>query len=137
MRNNLQIKTLCSYLHSEIGLLQYVPFTSAIFFAQLEQSYTKTNLHKIEVLQNNILRACFFYLRHFHVTPLYSNFKVLKLQDMFQMEIAKFMFKFNNQMLPASFNNYFIKLDSVHRYDARQKNLLNTFNPLLVPKVGK
>jgi len=56
---------------------------------------------------------------------------------MFQIEIAKFMFKFNNQMLSASFNNYFIKLDCVHRYDTRQKYLLNTFNPLLVPKMRK
>ena len=32
------------------------------------------------------------------------------------MKIAKFMFKFNNQMLPHFFNNYFTKLDNVHNY---------------------
>ena len=38
---------------------------------------------------------------------------------MINMEIAKFMFKFNNQMLPEFFNNYFTKLDNVHNYNTR------------------
>ena len=37
------------------------------------------------------------------------------------MEIAKFMFKCNNQMLPDFFSNYFTKLDNVHIYNTRQK----------------
>jgi len=54
---------------------------------------TKTSLHRLDILQNNIFKACFFYPQHFQVTPLYSNFKVLKLQDIFKMKIA---FKFNH-----------------------------------------
>jgi len=58
---------------------------------------------------------------------------------LFQMEIAKFMFKFNSQMLPGSFNNYFIKLNSVYIYDTRQKifEYFQPFVPLLVPIVRK
>ena len=40
---------------------------------------------------------------------------------MMNMEIAKFMFRFNNQMLPDFFNNYIAKLDNVHNYNTRQK----------------
>ena len=43
------------------------------------------------------------------------------------MEIAKFRFKFNNQMLPDFFNNYFTKLDNVHIYNTRQKNRAEFF----------
>ena len=32
------------------------------------------------------------------------------------------MFKFDNQMLPDFFNNYFTKLDNVYNYNTRQKN---------------
>ena len=39
---------------------------------------------------------------------------------MINIEIAKFMFKFNNQMLPDFFND-FTKLDNVHNYNTRQK----------------
>ena len=43
------------------------------------------------------------------------------------MEIAKFMFKFNNQMLPDFFNNYFTKFDNVHNYNTRQKTRAEFF----------
>ena len=40
---------------------------------------------------------------------------------MIKVEFAIFMFKFNNNMLPTSFNNYFLKHDKVHNYNTRQK----------------
>ena len=40
---------------------------------------------------------------------------------MIKTEKAKFMFKYNNKMLPISFDNYFIKLEKVHKYNTRQK----------------
>ena len=45
----------------------------------------------------------------------------LKLEDMINMEIAKFMFKFYNEVLPNLFDSYFTKLDSTHSYNTRQK----------------
>ena len=52
---------------------------------------------------------------------------------MINMEIAKVMFKFNNQMLPDFFNNYSTKLDSVLNYNTSQKLELSFFNiPLLL-----
>ena len=38
------------------------------------------------------------------------------------MEFAEFMFKFNNKMLPESFNSYFPKRDNVHLHFTRQKH---------------
>ena len=39
---------------------------------------------------------------------------------MIKMEKAKFMFKYN-KMLPISFDNYFLKLEKVHKYYTGQK----------------
>ena len=47
--------------------------------------------------------------------------RVLKLEDMIKMEKAKFKFKYNNKMLPISFDNYFLKLEKVHKYNTRRK----------------
>ena len=47
------------------------------------------------------------------------------------MKIAKFMFKFNIQMLPDIFNNYFKKFDNVYNFNTRQKTELNFSNMLL------
>ena len=38
------------------------------------------------------------------------------------MEFVKFIFKFNNKMLPDSSNSYFTKLDNVHKHYTRQKH---------------
>ena len=46
---------------------------------------------------------------------------------MINIEIAKFMFKFNNQIHPDFFNNYFTKLDNVHYYNTREKTQAEFF----------
>ena len=52
---------------------------------------------------------------------LHSKLKILKPKDMIAMEYAKFIIKFNNQMLPDSFNYYFTTLENVHKYNTKQK----------------
>ena len=39
------------------------------------------------------------------------------------MEIAKFMFRFKNKMLPISFDNYLTNLSEIHKYNTRQIKL--------------
>ena len=38
------------------------------------------------------------------------------------MDLAKCIYKYENHMLPSSFDNYFIKLESIHNYSTRQKS---------------
>ena len=126
-----KLSKICGIIYK---LRHYVPLSSlksvyySLFHSHLQYSLlnwgraAKTHLHKLEVLQNKILRACLFGSRHYNTNSLYSKLGVLKLNDMIKMEMAKFMFKFNNQMLPSSFNNYFIELDKIHNYNTRQKS---------------
>ena len=53
------------------------------------------------------------------------------------MEFVKFMYKFNDKMLPESFNNYFAKLDDVHKYKTRQKHRKEFFQFYIASKTGK
>ena len=80
----------------------------------------ESHLDKLSPLQNKILRAL-FRLLHSPTNYSYSKCRVLKLEDMTKMEKAKFMFKYKNKMLPISFDNYFLKLEKVHKYNTRQK----------------
>ena len=50
------------------------------------------------------------------------------------MEITKIMFKFNNQMRPDFFNNYFTKPDNVHTYNTRQKTQAEFFQYTVTSK---
>ena len=45
---------------------------------------------------------------------------------MINMEFAKFMVKFNNKMLPESFDCY--KLDNIHKHNTRQKHRNDYYN---------
>ena len=60
---------------------------------------------------------------------------------MIKMELAKFMFKFINKTLPNSFNNFFLRLDKIHKHNIRQKkNVMNIFNRAFchyLPKIMK
>ena len=47
------------------------------------------------------------------------------------------MFKYNNRLLPPSFNNYFTKLDVIHHYNTRQKVTSEFFQPFIASETGK
>ena len=56
---------------------------------------------------------------------------------MIKMEFAKFTFKYSNNMLPNSFNHYFIKLEDIHNYNTRQKSRNEYFQSSFGTKTGK
>ena len=51
---------------------------------------------------------------------------------MIDMEQVKFLFRFNNNMLPDYLKNYFVKLKTVHHYHKHQKNIKDFSTLLLV-----
>ena len=114
-----------------------------MFHSQIQYSLlnwgraAKNHLRKVEVLRNNILKACLFRPRNYPTTSLYSKLIVVKIKDMFQMEIAKFMFKFNNLMLPFFFDSYFTKLDKVLNYNTRQKSRNEFHQSFVGSEIGK
>ena len=53
------------------------------------------------------------------------------------MEYVKFLFRFNNNMLPDYFKNYFVKLETIHRYHTCQKTKKDLFILLPVQNGGE
>ena len=149
----IHIEKICQKLSRVCGMMHklryYVPLSTrklvyfSLFHSQLQYSLlnwgraAKSNLQKLVILQNKILRASLFRPKHHQTTLLYSEFGVLKLENMINMEFAKFMYKFNNKMLPESFNNYFTKLDDVHKYKTRQKHRNEFFQFYIASKTGQ
>ena len=102
---------------STLRIVYYSMFHSHIQYSLLNWGRAaKSHFYKLSILQNKILRVCLFCPRRYETNLLYSTFRVLKLDDMIKMEFAKFIFKYSNNMLPNSFNNYFIKLENIHNY---------------------
>ena len=57
-------------------------------------SANKTNMQSLQVLQNKIIRTISGVRRNKHVANniLYSNLKLLKIEELYFLEIAKFMY---------------------------------------------
>ena len=57
--------------------------------------------------------------------PLYQQLKVLPLNILIKIEQAKTMYKFNHNMLPQVFDNYFTK--PTHHHNTRYASTHNNF----------
>jgi len=98
---------------------------------------SKSLLHNVKILQNRFLRASLFHTVHTPVNILYTEFGVLKLENMIDMEYVKFLFHFCNNMLPLYFNNYFKSLETVHHHNTRQKTKTDIFHTYVRTEWGR
>ena len=77
-------------------------------------------IETIYYLQKRAVRAVTNSDYRAHAAPLFSKLKIL---DIFQIntlcDIAKFMFRYHNNLLPPLFLNQFMTSSRVHRYDTR------------------
>ena len=123
---------------STLRIVYYSTFHSHIQYSLLNWGKAaKTHFHKLSILQNKIFKACLFCPRRNETNLLYSRFRILKLDDMIKMKFAKFMFKYSNNTLPNSFNNYFIKLENIHNNNTGQKSRNEYFQTSFDTETGK
>lgn len=54
-----------------------------------------------------------------HTDPLFAELKVLKFNDLYNLNLGKFMFKYKSGQLPSKFNDLFISCSSVHTHGTR------------------
>ena len=94
---------------------------------------TKTKLREIEIRLNNIVRTITWSKRFTHVTHLYKKLELLKLHDLYKLEIAKIMYKLFNNKLPPILKSRFVKTDMIHAHETRSVKQSNYF----LPRVNK
>ena len=77
-------------------------------------------VNKIQVQQNYIVKiitkTSFFKTK---LSPVYDKLKLLKLNNIYKLEVSKLMYKFISKSLPICFNEYFVLLSKVHFYSTR------------------
>ena len=84
-------------------------------------------LDKVNVAHNKIVRYLTFSKPCSSAWPLYKKLNILPLDILKELEWGKCMYKYQNNMLPAAFDNYFKRPS--HSYATRcvtQKNFENT-----------
>jgi len=72
-------------------------------------------------MQNNILRIKNFkFIRDkVKLCTLYKSIKILKVKDIYELEIAMPMHSFHNNLLPENFENYFQSSSNYHDHYTR------------------
>ncbi len=85
----------------------------------------KTYLNKLVKLQKWAIRTVSNSHYRSHTGPIFSKYKILKVNDMYNLELGAFMFKYSTNGLPNVFNNYFVKRSDIHNYPTRRANDLN------------
>ena len=74
----------------------------------------------IYLLQKKVVRAIAFKSFTSPSTPIFSDLKILKLYDLFDLKLLSFVYESINMTSPVCFHNFFESLTSVHQYNTRQ-----------------
>jgi hypothetical protein len=83
-------------------------------------STTKSHIHKVFVMQKNLIRVISNSDYNAHTDPIFVELQVMKMSDIYALEIAKFMYNYANGNLAAPLLNIFIKTQNIHDYNTRQ-----------------
>ena len=83
----------------------------------------KYNLKRIESTHCKAVRLMTLHgpLQNFFFSAyeMFKNMNLLKTEDIYKLEMAKFMYRLNNNDLPIAFNSHFTRIDSMHSYSLR------------------
>ena len=79
-----------------------------------------SNLNRIYYLQKRVVRAVTNSEYRAHTDPLFSKLKILDIFQINTLDIAKFMFRYHNNLLPPLFFNLFMTNSQVHKYEQEQ-----------------
>ena len=86
-------------------------------------------LHPLQVLQNQIIKIICNVSKNEHVKNniFYHNLKLIKVNDMYHLKMAKFMHLFQHNKLPNLYKQYFTSTKTVHKYNTRCSIVTATF----------
>ena len=90
-----------------------------ILWGSTFQCYTKQTI----VLQKKAIRCIHKAHYNAHTEPLFYRSKLLKLNDLYRFELAKFMFDCINSLLPVPLLTYFTSNANIHSHHTRQINV--------------
>ena len=136
-----QIDNVCKSCSRNIGVLNKVKLflpkaTMYQLYCSLVQPYlnyglllwgnaNKAYMNKIFRMQKRALRTISNSPYMCPTKPLFKKYNVLNMFDMYKKEVAVFMYKYKNGMLPLSFDGLLTIQRENHNYNTRNKDDFN------------
>ena len=113
IRNLLPLDVLvCLYNALFLSFLQY----ALIVWGQTCASY----IEPIFKLQKKAVKATSFQPHMSSSLPIFKDFKLLKLSEIFELRLLIFVFDSVNKTSPSCFHDFFLFCSSVHHYSTRK-----------------
>ena len=132
------INNICNTISRNIGVINrlkfHIPSSSLLtLYSSLILPYlnygiivwgnTHRNLlERLLLLQKKALRIICNTAARSHTNQLFLGNKILKVHDLYSLQLGQFMYSYNNNLLPRAFNNMFPKKQSFHNYPTRRSN---------------
>ena len=90
---------------------------------------TVTSLERLHRYQKSFLRVLAYKDRRAHSAPLFVQFKILPIYELFDFNVSQFVYKWYNNLTiyPKLFGNYFRLNEQIHNYPTRQHNDLHAY----------
>ena len=92
-------------------------------------SCSKNRIKRIQTMQNKLLKVLFKRPLRTSTNELHSDYKLLKVKDIFKMNILKFVFNAVKKRSIKQFHNFYQSRRYTHNHDTRQKHLLSVKRP--------
>jgi len=101
VRNCVETETLREIYHALIH--SYIRYGTIAW-----GTASKTSLKQLQTIINRAVRIISFSpTRSIDLNPLFEILEILKIEDIYDLEIAKFTFRDKNNLLPATIAKYF------------------------------
>ena len=131
IRRFLNRKTLCMILYYSLiySRIQYGIVTWG--------TANKTVLQELNVKLHNIVRTITYRSKNGPVTCLYKLLNFLKLDYIYRLELAKFMYQFYQEKFKTALNDCFVDITNIHSHNTRTKQNLEYFKPRVQTSTGR
>jgi len=130
------ISLVCTKVSKHVGILRRiknkipVSLLRSLYFTLVNPYFEYCNiiwatcssvvLEKLFRIQKKAIRLIANSDWNAHSAPLFRDFNVLTVHQINRLQVASFMFKVFNKLLPQYFNDMFISNSLVHNYNTRQ-----------------
>ena len=109
---------------------------NSIWHINLGYCYKTVN-KKIEVRLNRIIRIATFSSIYTPINTMYKQLNILKISDIYHLELEKFMYQLYSDRLPAVFAQLFKKKKKIHSHNTRQTEKSTYFLPRIYKTLGQ
>ena len=87
----------------------------------------QTNLKRLITLQKKVIKIISNVPFDAHTDNLFRDHQILKFNDIYLFQSAKFMFLYTKGLLPNTFSNMFTLTNQIHSYNTRNSNCFYVF----------